>query len=412
MHQATVYRGLSRLAFDASVGLTELVETMHRNISRVPAIIGRSQDEPTSGLTGLIYQGVKGAIRFAGAGVDAVLAELGPMLGDAEPSHARDTVISALNGVVGDHLAATGNPLAITMQLRVKGKPLQLKRHALAAEISRPSRRLAILVHGLCLNDRHWDRKGHDHGAALARDFGYTPLYVHYNTGLHISTSGRALAAMLDVLVKQWPVPIKELTIIGHSMGGLVARSASYYGMEAGQAWPSRLRNLIFIGTPHHGSPLERGGQWVDFLIGKSPYTAPFTRLGRIRSAGITDLRYGNIVDEDWENHDRFNHAGDMRKVVTLPADVRCYAIAGAAGPRVGSAIIGDGLVPVDSALGQHPDPRRDLSLPGSRLWIGRSISHLELLNRPEVYGQIRKWLGRSALGAPSKRGRGYRVSR
>jgi pimeloyl-ACP methyl ester carboxylesterase len=398
--QATVSRGLTRLAVDAGVALTDLVESMHRNISRASGIFGTPQDGPTTDLTGLIYQGVKSAIRLAGGGVDAVLAQLGPMLGDAEPSRPHDAVLSALNGVVGDHLVATGNPLAIPMRLRANGMPLQLKRRALAAEISRPSGRVAILVHGLCLNERHWNRKGHDHGTALARDLGYTPLYLHYNTGLHISTNGRAFAQMLDVLVKQWPVPIEELTIIGHSMGGLVARSACHYAMEAAHAWRPRLRNLIFLGTPHHGVPLERAGQWADFLIGKSRYTAPFARLGRIRSAGITDLRYGNIVDEDWEGHDRFNHADDTRQVVPLPPDVRCHAIAGIAGPQVAGAIIGDGLVPVGSALGQHEEPSRDLALPKSRQRIARSINHMELLNRPEVYKQIRKWLRPLELGA------------
>ena len=267
--------------------------------------------------------------------MDAALAQFGSMLGDAEPSRPRGAVLSALNGVVGDHFVETGNPLAIPMRLRANGMPLQLKRRTIAAEISQPSGRLAILVHGLCLNERHWNRKGHDHGTALARDLDYTPLYLHYNTGLHISTNGRSFAEMLDVLVKQWPVPIEELTIVGHSMGGLVARSACHYAMEAGYVWRSRLRNLIFLGTPHHGVPLERVGQWADFLIGKNRYTAPFARLGRIRSAGITDLRYGNIVDEDWDGHDRFSHAGDTRQIVPLPPDVRCYAIAGCAGPQV-----------------------------------------------------------------------------
>ena len=392
-HQATVARGLSRLAFDAGVALTDLVESVHGRISRVPGIIGTPQDGPTTGLTGIIYQGVKNVIRLAGGGVDALLAQLGPMLGDAEPSRSRDAMLSALNGVVGDHLVATGSPLAIPMRLRMNGMPLQLKRRALATEISRPSGRVVILVHGLCLNDWRWNRKGHDHGTALARDLGYTPLYLHYNTGLHISTNGRAFAEVLDALVKQWPVPIEELIIIGHSMGGLVARSACHYGREAAQIWRAHLRNLIFLGTPHHGVPLERGGQWVHLLIGKSRYTMPFTRLGSIRSAGITDLRYGNVVDEDWEGHDRFNHVGDTRQVVPLPPDVRCHAIAGIAGPRVGRAIIGDGLVPVGSALGQHKEPSRDLALPKSRQRIARSVNHMELLNWPEVYNQIRKWL-------------------
>jgi pimeloyl-ACP methyl ester carboxylesterase len=380
---------VTKLAFEAGVALTDLIESMHRNISRAPGILSTPHNGVTTTLTAVIYEGVKSAIRLAGGGVDAVLEQLGPNLGDAKHSRRRDAVLSALNGVVGDHLVATGNPLAIPMQLRANGISLQLKRRTLAAEISRPNSRVAILVHGLCLNEWHWNRKGHDHGTALARDLGYTPLYLHYNTGLHISTNGRAFAKLLDVLVKQWPVPIEELTIIGHSMGGLVARSACHYA----QGWRPHLRNLIFLGTPHHGVPLERGGQWVDFLIGKSRYTAPFTRLGRIRSAGITDLRYGNIVDEDWQGHDRFNHAGDTRQVVPLPPDVQCHAIAGVVGPQFGAAFIGDGIVPVGSALGQHQEPNRDLAPPKSRQWIAHSINHMELLNRPEVYQQINKWL-------------------
>jgi len=110
------------------------------------------------------------------------------------------------------------------------------------------------------LNDRHWHRDGHDHGAALARDLGYTPLYLHYNTGLHISTNGRAFADLLQMLVAEWPAPLEELVIIGHSMGGLVSRSACYYGAFNGHDWLRHLRKLIFLGTPHHGTPMERTG--------------------------------------------------------------------------------------------------------------------------------------------------------
>jgi hypothetical protein len=51
----------------------------------------------------------------------------------------------------------------------------------------------------------------------------------------------------------------------------------------------------------------------VDLILGVSAYTAPLARLGKIRSAGITDLRYGNLVDEDWAGRDRFAGGGDRR---------------------------------------------------------------------------------------------------
>jgi hypothetical protein len=105
-------------------------------------------------------------------------------------------------------------------------------------------------------------------------------------------------------------------------MGGLVSRSAYYYGMAAGQAWPQQLRKLVFLGTPHHGALLERGGNWTNLCLGLSPYTAPFARLGKLRRAGITDLRYGNVLDEDRHGFDRFEHAADRRHPVPLPKQV------------------------------------------------------------------------------------------
>ena len=390
-------RGYSMLAFDAAAGLVGMVESMHHNIARAPGFFGTPSRERTSGITGLVYRSVRGAIGLAGRGVSSLLAPLDRLLGEASPSREREAVRAALNGVLGDHLAATGNPLAIPMRVRHGGQFLPLEAKSLAAGVSRPSGRLAVLVHGLALNDRHWNRKGHDHGAALARDLGYAPVYLRYNTGLHISVNGRAFAELLDSLLAQWPAPVEELVIIGHSMGGLVARSACHYGAVAGHDWPRRLDKLIFLGAPHHGAPLERGGQWVDLAIGKSPYTAPFTRLGRIRSAGVTDLRYGNLLDEDWEGRDRFEHKGDARRAVPLPERVQCFAIAATTGKRVGDLrdrVLGDGIVPLSSALGRHKEPRFALSFAADRQWVGYGMNHLDLLGRQEVYEQIRSWLG------------------
>jgi len=391
-------RGFTKLAFDAGAGLTSLVESMHHNIARSPGFLGRPSREPASGIAGLVYRGVRGTFALAGGGIDAVLAQLGPWLGEANPSHGREAVVAALNGVLGDHLVATGNPLAIAMRLRHNGHFLRLDRDSLAASISRPSGRLAVLVHGLGLNDRHWNRKGHDHGAALARDLGYTPLYLHYNTGLHISINGRAFAELLDALLAQWPVPVEEVIIIGHSMGGLVSRSAYHYGSISRHDWPRRLDKLIFLGTPHHGAPLERGGHWLELTLGKHPYTVAFTHLGRIRSAGITDLRYGNLLDQDWQGRDRFEHADDARQAMPLPKGVQCFAIAATTGNKVGDVfdrVLGDGIVPLSSALGQHEQPHLALSFAKSRRWIGYAMSHLELLDRQEVYGQIKNWVER-----------------
>ncbi|HEX9180196.1 MAG TPA: alpha/beta hydrolase, partial [Burkholderiales bacterium] len=292
----------------------------------------------------------------------------------------------------------SGNPLAIPMRLRRGGHPLALERGLLAAAIPEATGRLLVLAHGICMNDLQWRREGHDHGAALARDLGCTPVYLHYNSGLHISANGRAFADTLEELVREWPVPLEELTILCHSMGGLVARSACHYGRLAGHGWLRHLSSLVFLGTPHHGSPLERAGNWVDVLLGASPYSAPLARVRKIRSAGVTDLRYGNLLDEDWEGQDRFARAGDRRRPVPLPEGVACYAIAATAEAvrsRVAAVLPSDGLVPLDSALGRHRNPELALDFTEDRCWIAADTGHFDLLHRPEVYARIREWLAR-----------------
>jgi len=389
-------RGLSQLGFAAAVGVTDLVEQMHRTISRAPLPFGTPVQEPTGGVTGLVYQSIRGAMRLTGGGIDAALALLGPRPQTAPPSRSRDARLAALNGVLGDHLLETDNPLALPMQLRHEGRALRLDRRSLSAALPCPGKRLLVLVHGLCLSDLQWNRKGHDHGACLARDLGFTPVYLYYNSGLHVSANGRRFASLLEELIAQWPVPIEDFVIIGHSMGGLVARSACHYGDAAGHCWRRRLRKLVFLGTPHHGAPLERAGNWVESVVGKNPYTAAFTRLGKIRSAGITDLRYGSLVDEDWDGRDRFAHKSDPRGEVALPEDVACYAIAGTRAREAGGLserLVGDGFVPVASALGHHQNAARALPLPQDRQWIGRGLSHLDLLCRPDVYERIAGWL-------------------
>jgi hypothetical protein len=304
-------------------------------------------------------------------------------------------VVAALNGVLGHHLDATGNPLALSMHFRHDGEPLRVSAEG-RVDIVAPRRRIVVLVHGLCVDDLQWSRKGHDHGAAVARDLGYTPVYLRYNTGLHISTNGRALAAALEALLAAWPVAVDDLVVIAHSMGGLVVRSAHHYATCAGHAWPAKLRKLIFLGTPHHGAPLEQHGQRLHLLLDSTRYTAPIARLAKIRSAGITDLRHGWLLDEDWDGHDRFSRHGDPRRPVPLPPGVQCYAIAASVGDshhHTAGRLIGDGLVRVSSALGQHPDPRSRLAFPPAHRWIAWRTNHLRLLGCPGVYDRIRGWL-------------------
>ena len=389
-------RGYSRLAVDATIGVTDLVENLHRTIVRLRGPLGAATQERTSGITGLVYRSIRGVTRVVGGGLDLVLAQLIPLLGEVPSSGEREALLAAFNGVLGDHIDASGNPLAIRMRLRRDGRPLELTSEALAAAIPQASGKILLLAHGLCMNDLQWRRKGHDHGAALCADAGFTPVYLHYNSGLHVSVNGRAFAGLIEELLHAWPVPVEQLVILGHSMGGLIARSACHYAGLAQHDWLRRLGSIVFLGTPHHGAPLERGGNWVDVILGVSPYSAAFARLGKIRSAGITDLRHGSLVDADWNERDRFARSNDTRSAVPLPHAVRCYAIGasiaeGAGHP--GEQLLGDGLVPLASALGQHAKPALNLAIPPAQQWVRYGINHLDLLADKEVYARVRRWL-------------------
>jgi hypothetical protein len=119
-------------------------------------------------------------------------------------------------------------------------------------------------------------------------------------------------------------------------------------------------------------------------------------RIGKIRSAGITDLRFGNLVDEDWNEGDRFARSGDRRVAVPLPEGVACFAICATTGKSasdLSGRLLGDGMVPLASALGRHANPRLALPFDESRQKVAHGTHHLDLLNRAEIYAQIKRWL-------------------
>ena len=322
-----------RLAVHATTGVTEVVEAMHRRIASGPAVLGSPLAFPASVVTSIAYGNVRFVTRWVGKLGDQLLGELEPLLGASAPGAERDAVVAALNGVLGDWLQRTQSPLALSMRLRMEG--------------SGP--RALVLVHGSSMNDRQWLRRGHDHGQALARDAGWVPVYVLYNSGLSIAENGRLLAERLSELSE-----VSEVAILAHSLGGLVARSACHVAEAAGLPWRKRLRSLVTLGTPHRGAPLERYGGLFEALLEFSSYSAPLARLGKIRSAGVTGMRYG--LD------------------LPLPVGVGCYAIA--AGK--------DRLVPVASAHGAFL-PAHCSVVPGA--------GHLDLLSSPEAYDAIRRAL-------------------
>ncbi|MBK6865577.1 MAG: alpha/beta hydrolase [Ideonella sp.] len=390
-------RGLVRLGIAATLGVTDLVEAMHHTIASGGGIVWPSPRGRTSGITGFVYGSVRAVTRGVGRGVDALLGAVSRPAGTDAATPQREALIGALNGIWGDHLAATGNPLAVRMALRMGGRALDLScETGLAAQVAEPRSRLLVLAHGLCMGDLQWTRQGHDHGQALARDLGYTPVYLNYNSGRHVSQNGREFSALLEQLVARWPVPVDELAILGHSMGGLVARSACHHAGEQGQRWLASLSKLVFLGTPHHGAPLERGGRLVDAALGLSPYVRPFARLGKTRSAGITDLRFGNLQDADWQGRNRHSQHHDDRRPTPLPQGVQAYLLAASLAERPGRvhrAVIGDGLVPLASALGEHRQPELALAVPASHRHVVSGCGHLDLLCRDEVSAQLHAWL-------------------
>ncbi|MDP3834139.1 MAG: alpha/beta hydrolase [Hydrogenophaga sp.] len=390
-----------RLAGQATTGVIGIAEGVHQSVRNRLGMSAGATPDRTGGLTGQIYRGIRGVTELVGHGLDGALATLLPLVDDPsrhpEPSPGREAVLAALNGVMGDRLQDTHNPLAQPMELRHQGRALPLENApALHERLAGASPHLLVLAHGLCMNDTQWQRNGHDHGAFLAQALGCTPVYLRYNSGLHTSTNGRDFARQLEWLTAQWPVPLESITLIGHSMGGLVARAACEEARRAGHRWRGLLRHLVFLGTPHHGAPLERAGHGVDVLLAATPFTAPFTRLGQLRSAGITDLRHGHVRDADWQGRERFGSAVDHREPLPLPEGVACFAIAATLAPQRGllaERLTGDGLVPLRSALGQHDDPRHRLVFARDSQRTVYRTGHLELLSSQVVAQQLLQWL-------------------
>jgi pimeloyl-ACP methyl ester carboxylesterase len=305
-------------------------------------------------------------------------------------------MLSILNGVMGDRLAEDASPFAIAMDIQSGSA----KFCGPLLPVIEAAPKLLLVIHGLCTNDLQQHAQHHGYatepGELLAARLGYFPLYLRYNSGLHVSQNGKDLSLQLEQLVERWPHAIEDLSVVAHSMGGLVMRSAIHQAQQQGMSWPAHLKNVVFLGTPHHGAPLERAGNWLDQVLEHAPYVKSFAALGQMRSAGITDLRYGNLLAQDWDGHGRFELKSDKREIVPLPGSVSCYAVAATLAEKrsiLSDRLLGDGLVPLRSALGQHDDAERTLLFPDSSQKTVYKTGHMELLHCSEVNDQLIAWL-------------------
>jgi pimeloyl-ACP methyl ester carboxylesterase len=434
METGKTLQGSVNLVFDTTHALTHIVERVYRNIAATPWPLGEEPEGPAPGIAGYVHdltRKLNGAVR---ANSNWVLGHFAPHMDRSSlPGPYREALISALNGICGDHLDRSGNSLAIPMQLRVllpaTGKPetlsaseesttgrsavrrkrlanlLELERRslevhpqptALADKSFSPGGKLLILVHGLSMNEREWTHNQHNHAEALAESGDFTPVYVRYNSGRNISTNGRALSEQLAGVLEGWPIAVESIIFIGFSMGGLVTRSALHIGKEEGQAWVDKVDKAVYIGSPHHGAVMERGGFWLQKSVTYSPYTAPLAALGRARSAGVTDLRHGNVRDDDWRHHDEHEDNADHRRPTPLTDGIKHYAIAGTLSRRSGDRIgrlLGDGLVHPSSATGRHANPDHELAFPEGQTKIFYDLWHLAMLHDSRVMEQLKKWL-------------------
>ncbi|CAM3709618.1 alpha/beta hydrolase [Tsukamurella strandjordii] len=355
------------------------------------------------GITDGVYRAIGSAARAAGR----IAGAAADYPGDRPPSETvrGASLIGAVLGLVGDELAAAGSPLAADpVTVRVDGAIVHLEATEMPAGRLDPQEvydgatgRIVVFLHGLSETEHAWGAGGlaaDDYGVRLAIDLDATPVYVRYNSGRHISDTGADLATLLERLHAMWPVPITDITVIGHSMGGLVARSAAHLAQQAGMRWVRTVSATVSLGTPHLGAPLEQAAHYGSAALVAIPETAPFGRLLRRRSAGIRDLRAGSIVDEDWTGRDPDALGRAVAAEVPLLDGAAHYFVTAtvtrSAAHPVGR-LVGDGLVLAPSAAGRDR-ARRIGFTDDAGVHLG-GAHHFTLLRSEAVYAALRNWL-------------------
>jgi pimeloyl-ACP methyl ester carboxylesterase len=420
-------RDAGSLAATALSDIAVLAQGVHKAVAgRLFGLAGKHA-EPIrlvhDGIAALAYGSTKLGVKYLPPAAGLVAATLqDPTAESAHDVPRGRFVLGAISGFWGDRIAEEQSALAPQMRMRVHGGPL---RHvpanlaADAAEAGGVTGRLVVFLHGLCETDmcwsfaaeKRWGDRTCTYGSMLRSDDRWTPLYLNCNTGVHISANGLELAEQLEELVHLWPVKVTEIALVGHSLGGLIARSAAHQGHQLEHSWVQPLRHVVGLGTPHLGAPLERFTNWGTHRLGRLPETRPLATWLNQRSVGIKDLRYGATVEEDWLGFDPDELLTDRCTPATLLPGV-AYSVASATLSREPEGLLAhDLLVQHSSAHGIG----KVRSIPFDRertFHLGGRKHHFDLLADSMVYGQLRTWLagadgaGRTAEESKPRRGR------
>ncbi len=391
-------RAAGRLGGLAFAGLVSRIEQVHQVIGGRAFGATGPAGVPARLVHDSVARGAYLAVRTAGNAAGVVggqaVALLAPGGQPAGRGPAGNLALAALNAIAGDRLGPGLAPLAIRMAVRAGGRDVDPTAQEIKTAFPHATPKLAVFVHGLAETEGSWRRRADDcapYGDRLQAEFGYTPVYVRYNTGRHVSDSGHDLADLLGALAAAWPQQVQEILLAGHSMGGLVIRSACHYGRQASGGWVERVRHVFYLGSPHLGAPLARAAGIAGWALGQVPETRPFAALAGGPSS-VRDLRHGYVLDDDWAGCGPGCCLRDHRTDVPLLAGANHYAVSATVTADPASllgAVVGDLLVQPASAHGRR-GPRRHIPFP---VHLGRGFGgmhHFDLLNHPDVWAAIR----------------------
>ncbi len=391
-------RAASRLGGHAFAGVVSRIEQVHQAIAGRAFGPVRHAAAPARAVHDAVSRSVYLAIRAAGSAAGTISGEIAPLLGTGgQPAGAGPTgnlLVAALNAVAGDRLGPDAAALAIAMAARADGRDIPLTAGDLAAAFPDATPRLAVFVHGLAETENSWDRGGdqsESYGSRMRSEFGYSPVYVRYNSGRHVSQNGQDLAILLDRLTAAWPAQAEEILLVGHSMGGLVIRSACHYGDQSSLAWTRRVRHVFYLGSPHLGAPLARALGRAGRALSLAPEARPFATMINGSSSGVKDLRHGYLLADDWTGCDQDSCTRDHRHDAPLLGGARHYAISATLTPDPGNAVgalVGDLLVTPASAHGRRGRVQHIAFPAESGRRLG-GMHHFDLLNHPAVWTAI-----------------------